>query len=48
MDKPPPAQTEPPARLSLAEEQRLAFDQDHKRERKPILSLCWSGMLIRN
>jgi hypothetical protein len=43
-----PAPSETPARLSLAEEQRLAFEKDRQRERRPILSLNWSGQIFRN
>jgi hypothetical protein len=39
---------EGPLRPSLAEEQRLAFEKDRKRERKPILSLNWNGQIFRN
>jgi hypothetical protein len=35
-------------RASLAEEQRLAFEQDRERKRKPLLSLNWSNPLFRN
>jgi hypothetical protein len=41
-----PAQPEPAARPSLAEEQRLAFEKDRQRERKPMLSLNWTGRLF--
>ena len=47
-DRYQPAPTEPPARRSLAEEQRLAFEKDRQRERKPILSLNWTGQIFRN
>ena len=44
----PAAPTETPSRPSLAEEQRLAFDKDRQREKKPTLSLNWSGQIFRN
>ena len=37
-----------PRRPSLAEEQSRAFDEDRKRERKPILKLRFSSMMFRN
>lgn len=50
MEKDWPKQDEPalPPRPSLAEEQRRAFEEDRKRQRKPILSLRFSGHLFRN
>lgn len=50
MEKDPyqPAPSETPPRPSLAEEQRQAFEADRKRERKPILSLSWTGQIFRN
>jgi hypothetical protein len=37
-----------PARPSLAEEQRRAFEEDRKRVRKPVLGLRWPDHIIRN
>ncbi len=50
MDRYPvlPKEGPPVARLSLAEEQQLAFEDDRKRIRKPILSLRWTGNIFRN
>jgi hypothetical protein len=42
----PPKDKAPPT--SLAEEQRLAFEQDRERKRKPLLSLGWSNPIFRN
>lgn len=48
-DRLPPDQTDgPPPRPSLAEEQRLAFEAERRRVRKPILSLNWTGQIFRN
>lgn len=35
-------------RLSLAEEQQLAFEADRKRIRRPLLSVRWPGQIFRN
>ena len=35
-------------RLTLAEEQRQDFEADRRRERKPILTLRLSGLILRN
>jgi len=51
MDKPnlDPKQVRPATeRLTLAEEQRLAFEQDRERRPRPILSLRFPGGLFRN
>lgn len=43
-----PEESMTPARPSLAEEQRRAFEKDRKRVRKPVLGLRWPDHLIRN
>jgi hypothetical protein len=37
-----------PARPTLAEEQARAFEEDARRQRKPILTLRWPGTIFRN
>ncbi|GAA4016133.1 hypothetical protein GCM10022280_13780 [Sphingomonas swuensis] len=50
MDKPTLSPTDPKltTRTSLAEEQRLAFDEDRARRRRPLLSLRFPGAFLRN